>query len=72
MAKQQRDHHDIEGKLSDKEMIAELRYLGYRLTGNESHQDLRQLLNEELNRQWIANATKGKVIRRRRSNLPAH
>lgn len=49
------------------ELRQELRAMGYRLSGSEAYEDLLKLLKEELNRQWFQSASRGTVIRRRKS-----
>ncbi|MFZ7126337.1 MAG: hypothetical protein ACOWWM_09320 [Desulfobacterales bacterium] len=66
MASYHTKHGEKDGMLTAKEMRAELRHLGYRLTGRENDDELRRMLQEELNRQWMASASRGKVIRRKR------
>lgn len=61
------ENAEADGTLTSKELRAELRQLGYRLTGKENADELLQLLKDELNRQWLASAAKGNVIRRRRT-----
>jgi len=40
--------------------------MGIRLTGRETHEELVELLKQELNRQWLRSASAGNVIRRKR------
>jgi hypothetical protein len=49
-----------------REMRQELRSMGIRLTGRETHEELVELLKQELNRQWLRSASAGNVIRRKR------
>jgi hypothetical protein len=49
-----------------REMRQELRSMGVRLTGRETHDELMDLLKQELNRQWLRSASAGNVIRRKR------
>lgn len=67
MTRNTKESPEEDGTLTSNEIRAELRHLGYRLTGKENASELRQLLKAELNRQWMASASKGKVIRRRRA-----
>lgn len=50
-----------------RELRTELRELGVKLRGDESPDELQQLLQKEMNRRWFASAAKGHVIRRKRS-----
>ena len=67
MKKPPKDQTSPDGQHSARELRQELRAMGYRLTGNESYEDLLKLLREELNRQWFQSASRGTVIRRRKS-----
>ena len=49
-----------------RELRQELRSMGIRLTGRETHDELLELLKQELNRQWLKSASSGNVIRRKR------
>ena len=68
MKKSPKDQPTTEGQHSAREMRQELRSMGYRLTGSESYEDLVNLLREELNRQWFQSASRGTVIRRRKTS----
>jgi hypothetical protein len=72
MKKSLQDHPEIESQHSVRELRQELRAMGYRLTGNESYEDLLRLLKDELNRQWFQSASRGTVIRRRKSPANSH
>ena len=72
MKKPPQDHPEIESPHSVRELRQELRAMGYRLTGNETHEDLLRLLKDELNRQWFQSASRGTVIRRRKSAANSH
>jgi hypothetical protein len=67
MAVTKKKQAESDGVLTAKEIKAELRQLGYRLTGSENEDELKRMFHDELNRQWLASASRGKVIRRRRS-----
>lgn len=68
MKKPTQVHPETDARHTIRELRQELRAMGYRLTGNESHDDLIKLLKEELNRQWFQSASRGTVIRRRKSS----
>ena len=72
MKKPPKDHSPIENQHSVRELRQELRAMGYRLTGNEAYEDLLRLLKEELNRQWFQSASRGTVIRRRKTPANSH
>jgi hypothetical protein len=72
MKKPPKDHSQIENQHSVRELRQELRAMGYRLTGNEAYEDLLRLLKEELNRQWFQSASRGSVIRRRKTPASSH
>ena len=72
MKKSPQDHPEIESQHSARELRQELRAMGYRLTGSETYEDLLRLLKEELNRQWFQSASRGTVIRRRKSTANSH
>ena len=67
MANKNKSTFSDESPHSARELRQELRAMGYRLTGSETHDDLIKLLKEELNRQWFKSASRGNVIRRRKS-----
>lgn len=67
MGKKVKDRSADERQHSEHELRQELRAMGYRLTGHEAHADLLTLLKEELNRQWFQSASRGTVIRRRKT-----
>ena len=66
MKKKNKDRPVADSQHSVNELRQELRAMGYRLTGSEAHDDLLNMLKEELNRQWFQSASRGTVIRRRR------
>ena len=66
MKKPIKDRPEVDNQHSARELRQELRAMGYRLTGSEAHDDLLDMLKEELNRQWFQSASRGTVIRRRR------
>ena len=68
MKKPTQVHPEADARHTIHELRQELRAMGYRLTGNESHDDLIKLLKDELNRQWFQSASRGTVIRRRKSS----
>lgn len=72
MKKPPKDHPIPDRQHSVHELRQELRAMGYRLTGKETHEDLVQLLKEELNRQWFQSASRGTVIRRRKASADSH
>ena len=72
MKKSPQDPPEIESQHTVRELRQELRAMGYRLTGNETYEDLRRLLKDELNRQWFQSASRGTVIRRRKSPVNSH
>ena len=67
MKKSPQNHLEVDNQHSVRELRQELRAMGYRLTGGEAYEDLLKLLKEELNRQWFQSASRGNVIRRRKS-----
>ena len=67
MKKSPPNHPEAESQHSIRELRQELRAMGYRLTGSEGYEDLLRLMKEELNRQWFQSASRGTVIRRRKS-----
>lgn len=72
MKKHIKDHLSADGQHNSRELRQELRAMGYRLRGDESHDDLLGLLKEELNRQWFQSASRGTVIRRRKAPANSH
>lgn len=67
MKKPLKDQSESDSQHSIRELRQELRAMGYRLTGSEAYEDLLRLMKEELNRQWFQSASRGTVIRRRKS-----
>jgi hypothetical protein len=49
-----------------RELRTELREMGVKLRGDESTDELQQMLQKEMNRRWFASASQGRVIRRKR------
>lgn len=72
MKKPPKAHPEAESQHSVRELRQELRAMGYRLTGDEAYEDLLGLLKEELNRQWFKSASRGTVIRRRKTAANSH
>jgi len=72
MKKPSKDQPEAESQHSVRELRQELRALGYRLKGDEAYEDLLRLLKEELNRQWFKSASRGTVIRRRKTAVNSH
>ena len=72
MKKSTKDQAPTEGQHNTRELRQELRAMGYRLSGNESYEDLVKMLREELNRQWFQSASRGTVIRRRKASANSH
>ena len=72
MKKPPKNHATPDDPHNARELRQELRAMGYRLTGKESHDELVNLLKEELNRQWFQSASRGTVIRRRKASADSH